>query len=552
LKKPHALIGLLAAVGTAIGVLVAVVGLPYGRLNYTAFAGLYHEGGATFAGAGHYAIDAVPGGAVDESASTGAATHTVDVVFEDNSAAGTIGAFQFTIRNDNSTSFDADSDPAAFTGNPDFNEAGPGASGTWDCTLSSPSPEDDTGAFGVGQEEHRLACFVSSGSGPAYAMATGVVMASIDYTTGALGTSNLTFTGGVVGDNGGIELVNCDGPDGIPGNADDPCFGADLNLIPPPSATPTDTATNTNTPTNTPTSTPTPAGPTVNKIPEWCFPGVVNNQNADCAVPSANLYLCQNGPCAGPGEGELIVHEYATNIDTAPAGAGGPGLGAYEFDIEYDNFVISSLNPEDIVFRAPPGSVAPYPNGADATPDGEGSARAPANCSMTIITENVVHFGCVTTGPAPAGPEGDMDLARLTLEPHEDLDNDIFPGNDNGVITIIKDNGCETVDVFGHPTLGSVNGGLTIECGDLAVTVRILEGDLDLDCDVDIQDQQLIAFRYGSFFGSLLYSQWFDLEPNLHDLDIDIKDLQKVFGRDGSTCQNPVPAQTPVPFIFNP
>jgi hypothetical protein len=37
----------------------------------------------------------------------------------------------------------------------------------------------------------------------------------------------------------------------------------------------------------------------------------------------------------------------------------------------------------------------------------------------------------------------------------------------------------------------------------------------------------------------------------LHDLDIDIKDLQKVFGRDGSTCQQPVPpppAPPTVPF----
>jgi hypothetical protein len=95
--------------------------------------------------------------------------------------------------------------------------------------------------------------------------------------------------------------------------------------------------------------------------------------------------------------------------------------------------------------------------------------------------------------------------------------------------------------------LGSINGGLTPICGDLAVTVRILEGDLNLDCKVDITDEQLISYRYGSFFGSALYSKWFDLEPALHDLDIDIKDVQKVFGRDGSTCQNPLPPQMPQP-----
>ncbi|HEY8171659.1 MAG TPA: hypothetical protein VIH21_01115, partial [Dehalococcoidia bacterium] len=136
---------------------------------------------------------------------------------------------------------------------------------------------------------------------------------------------------------------------------------------------------------------------------------------------------------------------------------------------------------------------------------------------------------------------------RLNLIPHPDLTNDIFPGNDNGVVTVIKDNGCELVDVFGHAVIGSQNGGLTPICGNLAVTVRILEGDMNLDCVVDVQDQQLIAFRYGAFFGSNRYSEWFDLEPNLHDLDIDIKDVQKVFGRDGSTCQAPMPLQPPMP-----
>jgi hypothetical protein len=77
--------------------------------------------------------------------------------------------------------------------------------------------------------------------------------------------------------------------------------------------------------------------------------------------------------------------------------------------------------------------------------------------------------------------------------------------------------------------------------------VRILEGDLNLDCKVDVQDEALIAYRYGSVFGMLLYSKWYDLEPQTHDLDIDIKDMQKVFGRDGSTCQNPIPPQLPLP-----
>jgi hypothetical protein len=55
-----------------------------------------------------------------------------------------------------------------------------------------------------------------------------------------------------------------------------------------------------------------------------------------------------------------------------------------------------------------------------------------------------------------------------------------------------------------------------------------------------------LAFRYGSFFGNLVYNRFFDLEPNIApDFDIDIKDLQTVFGRNGSMCSSPIPTQNP-------
>jgi hypothetical protein len=287
-------------------------------------------------------------------------------------------------------------------------------------------------------------------------------------------------------------------------------------------------------------------GPHVNKVPEG------NAANADPAVPKANLWLCESGLCAGPGEGSLRVVERASNVVTGDQNADTveDGLGAYEFTVEYDSFVIASVNPCDIVFgptgagstRGPADELDTSDN-ADCSPDP--NAINNGTCAMSIILENLVHFGCVTNGQTP-GPTGDFDLASLNLIPHEDLADDLFPGNNNGVLTVIKDNGCELVDVFGHPVLGSVNGGLTPECGNLAVTVRILEGDLNLDCIVDVTDEQLIAYRYGAFFGSVIYSKWYDLEPELHDLDIDIKDIQKVFGRDGSTCQAPIPDQPPL------
>ena len=301
-------------------------------------------------------------------------------------------------------------------------------------------------------------------------------------------------------------------------------------------ATATDTPTNTPfTPSITPTDTPTPtttpvanAGPAQAKVPE----GSVASGNVDLSVPKANLFLCTTGPCAGPGEGDLVVVERVSNITTGDSNGDmvQDGLGAYEFNVEYDNFVIQSVNPSDIVFSA----------------GGAGASRGPASCTFSLVLENIVRFGCVTTGSTPNGPIGSFDLAKLDLVPHPDLMNDLFPGNDNGVPTVIKDNGCELADVFGHPVLGSVGGGLLPTCGDLAVTVRILEGDLNLDCKVDVTDEQLIGVHYASVFGSAYYSTWFDLEPRQHDLDIDIKDLQKVFGRDGSTCQQPIPEQTPV------
>ncbi len=56
-----------------------------------------------------------------------------------------------------------------------------------------------------------------------------------------------------------------------------------------------------------------------------------------------------------------------------------------------------------------------------------------------------------------------------------------------------------------------------------------------------------LAFRYGSSFGSQLYDQWYDLEPKFADQDIDIKDLQYVFGRNYSTCQHPIPDDQAIP-----
>lgn len=129
MTKPYAIIGLLAIFGTVLGVLAALVGLPYGRANYDAFAGPIHSG--TPAPGAHLAIDCdVFTGGVQDACYVPSAQpmFEVDAVFSDTALAGDIGSFKVTIRNPG-TNFTAPAVASSFgrDGNPDFNEAGPGA-----------------------------------------------------------------------------------------------------------------------------------------------------------------------------------------------------------------------------------------------------------------------------------------------------------------------------------------------------------------------------------------------------------------------------------------
>jgi len=102
LKKPHALIGLLAAVGTAIGVIVAIVGLPYGRLNYTAFAGIYHGGTAYLSV--QMEVDCDTGTVGVQStcniATTNVASIPIDIIISNYSGTATqVDAFNYDLYN---------------------------------------------------------------------------------------------------------------------------------------------------------------------------------------------------------------------------------------------------------------------------------------------------------------------------------------------------------------------------------------------------------------------------------------------------------------------
>lgn len=587
LKKPQALIGLLAALGTALGVMIAVIGLPYGRLSYTAFAEVYH-GTSNEAGKVHVALDCdltTPAvtDAVCNFPALGVNTAEVVGFMAGNNTGSTysVASIGFDVINDNQTQLTADaaSSPPEDS-NPDLaNSAGEAFFGSSvGCGTSPPNPDTNVSPLIT---DSKLTCFTGGIDGanvPSSPIHTKLASIKYHYNTSVAGTANLSLAKVALGDDGGNEVGTCNPGVDFPMD----CFGTVINFFVPPTPTATNTLAATNTPTNTatktptntptntatstPTNTPVPGGQ-VNKKCETigvttATPVGLNNNNS---IPACNLFLCNPNPlatpavtCSGPNEGDLRVVEFASGVVTDPANPVA-GLGAYEFQVEYDNFVIKSVNPCDIVFgdfpqisgvgagrpRGPVDELASSAINGDCNPEAGQPGTSNGTCTMSFVLENIIRFGCVTRGQI-AGPQGSFALASLDLIPHGDLANDIFPGNNNGVVTIIKDNGCELVDIYGHPVLGSINGGLTPVCGDLAVTVRILEGDLNLDCKVTVADEQAIASRYGGFFGSLLYSKWFDLEPATHDLDIDIKDLQKVFGRDGSTCQNPIPAQLPL------
>jgi hypothetical protein len=457
-----------------------------------------------------------------------AAEVDVGVVISNNTAAArTLGAFDFEIVDPNdSTLVPPDLGHMGQDVNPDLNNA---LLGSWSCAMSAVSIQS-----GAGSISSTASCFASAVP-PDQVLAAGqsLNIAQVHYLVppGATNSSvTVSIAEAALFDHEGFTKI---GTCGIAFEIFrlDACSSTTVALISPADATAT-------------------AEPRAIKIPAG------NAANADVSVPKSNLWLCvAPALCGGPGEGSLRVVEHVTNVHTGDQNGDSieDGLGAYEFSVEYDNNVIQSVNPCDVVFgpggagasRGPVDELnASSPANADCSPDPGGAGNG--TCTMSFVLENVVRFGCVTNNPTPAGPAGDFDLASLVLVPHPDLRNDIFPGNNNGVLTVLKDNGCELVDVFGHAVTGSVNGGLTPVCGDLAVTVRILEGDLNLDCKVDVTDEQLISFRYGGFFGDLLYQKWFDVEPATHDLDIDIKDLQKVFGRDQSNCQAPVPEQPPL------
>ena len=171
-------------------------------------------------------------------------------------------------------------------------------------------------------------------------------------------------------------------------------------------------------------------------------------------------------------------------------------------------------------------------------------------CS-TLAAKGLVRFGCVTFGKNRDLNDSvpDQPLAIISVRPQEELYSQLRPNQDNGIPVQILNQGCNLSDEQGHAIP-------VVSCEDADITFRYLEGDVSglaptggPDCNVDLADAANMAFRWGAATGNLLYSSFLDLSPSGQikgDGRIDIKDLQFVFGRLGSTCTVPHPAQPPV------
>lgn len=193
--------------------------------------------------------------------------------------------------------------------------------------------------------------------------------------------------------------------------------------------------------------------------------------------------------------------------------------------------VAASFDPDAISFVMTPG-------------DFLGSTGRNVTCGFTYPSSSIVIMSCNSSGSAP-GPTGGGELALITVSPAPLLV--IRPTSNNGIYATLHDLAAYShlTDTLGQPI--PIN-----QVYDSYLVVRALEGDVNKDCQVNVIDEQTIAGRYFTRIGSLLYNKYYDLEPPQTDGDIDIKDVQFVFGRDGSTCETPIPPQPPPPPPITP
>jgi len=237
----------------------------------------------------------------------------------------------------------------------------------------------------------------------------------------------------------------------------------------------------------------------------------------------ANLFLTAQGDKLPPSTcaSSTNVQTFSHDLSNAPVSADPKDptatqqVGGFEMNVLFNEDLICVNLAAGAYFTGTPGAVC-FIDDKDQGLQPDGLAR----------------IGCVVKGK-PLTVSSSLQLAVITVRPQPELYSLITADQDNGVNAQILNSGCNLADMQGHPIK-------KIGCDDSEVTIRWLEGDVNGDCAVDVRDQQILAFRWGAKIGSgLLYNPRFDLEPSgqiNNDGDIDIKDVQFVYGRHGSVC----------------
>jgi hypothetical protein len=289
-------------------------------------------------------------------------------------------------------------------------------------------------------------------------------------------------------------------------------------------------------PTATPTSTPPPI-PRMQKCDQADNDGDTIKDNVSCSN-LVNVFLTRQGAkipndtcLAGKGTtanvaelGEKLSADIVSPDPKDPSAF--QALAAFEFEVHYDNKKVCIDINEGEQFEATGAAVCIVEDDQpDSKPQLEGVAR----------------IGCVTIGKGHGLSGLGGRLATVDVYPQPEMYSDIKPNQDNGNVVQINNVNCDLGDEQGHAIP-------IFSCDDADITFRFLEGDVEPDCVIDAIDAQAIAFRWGVEKGSLIYKDFMNLEPSSQqsDNDIDINDLQFVYGRFGSTCKNPHPAQDPV------
>ncbi len=326
-------------------------------------------------------------------------------------------------------------------------------------------------------------------------------------TTGAPTTGVFTLT--LVNGNGATDIINSSGA---------PVFEAANETITVTCAA-------------TPVPTPVPPTPTQPPVPRVLKSPVIQNvflTRQGAKIPPATCEAGTNAATLNEGTNIPI-----SSLDPK-AVTGFQILSAFQFEVRFDPKLVCV-------------SVAPGPT------------WGPPNAICTTLTaKGLVRFGCVSPGKCPPNTLGTppptpqarclnrtapSQLAVITVRPQPFLVNSIRPNQSNGIPVQLLNQGCQLSDEQGHSIP-------IFSCESASITFRFLEGDVNgPNCVVDGLDAQSIAMRWGAHIGSLLYSPFFDLSPSGQikgDGVIDINDLQFVFGRLGSTCQNQWPPQPPV------